>query len=297
MHHYFAYGLTIASEIALPGMVECAAGDVVDLTIAEGPVDPDAIPGDNFRNWRAEPGRLFLELFGEGRMLVEHGKRITFERTAADEGLHLVSTIMGTGLAAILLQREILPIHSCCVNTGNGAVIVMGKSGAGKSTTLTGLLDAGCTMMVDDVTGVRVGEGSAPIAIPAFPSVRVWQDVLERSGTDFSALDRVRPDMAKYYVPVEDFHGQPEPLAGIIYMVAGNGSEPSVTQLDPTQRIAPLRQMVYRKNFLKSFGLEAFAFRAVAASARDVPMVRYERPTTPIPPIDVARQALAALGI
>ena len=130
MHHYFAYGLTIASEIALPGMVECSDVDA-DLTISEGPVDPDVIPGDNFRNWRAEPGRLFLELFGEGRMLVEHGKRITFERLTVGEDLHLVSTIMGTGLAAILLQREILPIHSWFLKTSKGAVIVMGKWGAG----------------------------------------------------------------------------------------------------------------------------------------------------------------------
>ena len=174
---------------------------------------------------------------------------------------------------------------------------LIGPSGAGKSTTLTGLPEAGCTMMVDDVTGVQVSEGNAPLAIPAFPSVRVWQDVLERAGTDFSTLDRVRPDMAKYYVPVDNFHGEPESLAGIIYMVAGNGAEPSVSHLDPAQRIAPLRQMVYRKNFLKSFGLEAFAFRAIATLARDVPMVRFVRPTTAIPPVDVAKQALAALGI
>ena len=296
MHHYRAYGLTIASELALPGMVECA-GIEPDVSIAQGPVDPDAVAGDSVRNWRAQPGRLLIELFGEGRILVEQGNRITFEREGTGEGIHLVATIMGTGLAAILLQRELLPLHACCVKTDKGAVLVMGKSGAGKSTTLTGLLEAGCTMMVDDVTAIEATDDGVLRAIPAFPSVRVWQDVLDRAGVDYSALDRVRPDMAKYYVPVERFHAQPEPLAGIIYMIAGNGSEANVEEVPSAERFAPLRRMVYRKAFLESFGLQAFAFRQVTALARDVTMVRFERPTTAIPPVDVARRALAALGV
>jgi hypothetical protein len=258
MPQHRAYGLTWSSEITLPGIPECAPANP-DVVIVEGPVAS------------AEPGLVLIECEGGVRLLIEWGARITYERPGTATDRDVVAAIMGEGLAAILLQREMLPLRACAVMTHRGAIVVIGAPGAGKSTLLGGMLELGHAMMADDVTAITLDPEGCPCAVPGFP-------VLGGRAA-------------------ERFHAQPAPVAGLLWLVAGDTGESRLTALDPEERAEPLCAMIPRREWQRPMELEQAAVRQVAALAQRVPMVKYERPTGGYGSDAIARHALAAAGV
>lgn len=293
MHKYRAYGLVIESDIALPVPQE-AEGEP-DLVIAEGAIADDTGGANRFRNWEAEPGRFLGHFPPTGSVLIVEGQRVTYRRNGDADDTYIVSILLGTCLAAALMQRRILPLHSCSVLTEKGVVLVMGPSGAGKSTTLGGLLELGLPMLADDVTGLVIGDDGLPVAIPGFPAMRLWQDTLATLGHDTAGLPRVRSDLAKFYLPVDNFHNRPAPICGAIFIAPGNGSQMEIASLDPHLRVPTLSRFIFRKNFIDGMELRRFAFETVGAAARSIPMLRVVRPVQPVAPRDVASAILDAL--
>ena len=54
-----------------------------------------------------------------------------------------------------LMDYGYLPLHAAAVETPSGLIIIMGKSGQGKSTALMSMLATNCTFFADDVSPAR----------------------------------------------------------------------------------------------------------------------------------------------
>lgn len=300
MPTYKAYGLTINSDITLPALEQLAAPDATsaaDIVFEEGRVPVGAGGANKFRNWEAGPGRFMSHFFEVGRFLVTDGNSVLYHRETSADDTQIVSVLLGTCLGAALMQRRILPIHSCCVLTDKGAVLVMGRSGAGKSTTLGGLLELGLPMMADDVTGLTISDSGVPMAIPAFPSIRLWQDSLKTLGHTPQGLAKVRSDMEKFYLPSGTFHDRPEPIRGIAYISASNASELSCEGIAPAHKVESLSRFIFRKNFIDGMEMRRFAFQTVADAVNELPMVRIVRPAQAVPPRKIAETILRSLEL
>jgi serine kinase of HPr protein (carbohydrate metabolism regulator) len=59
-----------------------------------------------------------------------------------------------------------VPIHASCVAIGGRAVLIAGRSGAGKSDLALRLIDRGATLVSDDYTLLRQSEGRLLAAAP-----------------------------------------------------------------------------------------------------------------------------------
>ena len=298
MPRYRLYGFTLQSDIALLALPQIVGGDPADadVEISAGPVPETVHMATSFRNWEAEPG-CFLSTFHEtGRFLVSDGRHIRYDRFDGADDSQVVSILLGTCMAALLMQRRILPVHSCSVRTERGAILVMGMSGAGKSTMLGGLLDLGLPMMADDVTGLIFDTDGRPTALPAFPATRLWADSLRRLGHDTEGLPRVRTDMAKYYRAIDYFHPDPVPIRAIVYLQPTNLEQAAFTELDPAKRVECLSRFVHRKNFLAGMELQRWAFQAAVETVRQVPMFHLMRPAHWVEPRELAEQVLGAIA-
>ncbi|MCR2833198.1 hypothetical protein [Parerythrobacter lacustris] len=295
MPNYRVYGFIVASDLPLPVLPRAEAGEP-DVTIAAGPVPGTEGLRTQFRNWEAEPDRFIATFHETGRFLVSGGNRITYHRFDHADDSQVVSILLGTCMAALLMQRRILPLHSCSVRTDQGAVLVMGVSGAGKSTTLGGLMALGLPMMADDVTGIVFGESGQPMAIPAFPATRLWQDSLEKLGHGTAGLPRVRTDLAKFYRAVDGFHPEAEPIRAIVYLKATNASEPRFHPIELAQRTECVSRFVHRKNFLDGMHLRRWGFDSAVAIVRKVPLFELARPSGWVEPVDLAKTILAGIA-
>lgn len=292
MPKYRIYGFTLSSDIALPAIPEITGEADADVQIRAAPIAESAGFETSFRNWEAEPGRFFATFFETGRFRVSNGDTIEYDRVAEADDSQVVSILLGTCMAALLMQRGILPIHSCSVLTDKGAVLVMGMSGAGKSTMLGGLLSLGLPMVADDVTGLVYSDDGTPQALPAFPATRLWADSLKRLGHERDGLPQVRSDLAKYYRPVAEFHDRVTPIRAIVYLQATNAEKAEFARIDPALGVECLSRFIHRKNFIEGMKLRPWAFRTVADTVGQVPIFHLKRPAHWIDPSDLARRMI-----
>ena len=118
-------------------------------------------------------------------------------------------------LAAVLLQHNVLPLHASAIRTERGALLFTGDAGSGKSTLLGAMLKRGYAMLSDDVTGVVFDDTGRPLALPAYPTLRLRHDSATKAGlwADWAPPQGGTGD--RYAFPVTAFCSEPLPICGI----------------------------------------------------------------------------------
>ena len=285
---YTAYGLHFRSALELPfSPLSDPPTGAADVSIRYGPVPatvPRSLDTRTIKSigrdslWQAAPGAFLMHLPDLARYYVTAGRDIVIEPYGGSA--HGVSVFLtGTVLAALLQQRGLVTFHSSAVATGTGAVLFAGGSGLGKSSLLAALIERGYAALSDDVTAVEVDAAGKPRALPAFPSLRLWQDTLEM--LDWPGRTRVQEGMGKYLIPIESFSPAPLPVRAVFFLTYSARSDVLVEPVSSTEAFTMLRRGTYRKRFRKGLGQQVTHFRTLAAIAKSVPVFRVIRPAYP----------------
>jgi hypothetical protein len=172
MFAYDAYGLHIASEVALPLPPAAGSQRTPDLALRLG--DEREVPHERPPGTRvaeiARPDRTIFYTLARGDRTVlrypglaeftaadHHMTRVTAHlHPGADAGL-LPVLVSGALLAVHLMLNHHLVLHASAVRTGGRAVAFVGSSGMGKSTLAAALCGLGCGLVSDDL--LRVDDG------------------------------------------------------------------------------------------------------------------------------------------
>jgi hypothetical protein len=195
MFTYHAYGLHIASDVALPLPPGSGAPDLVLRLGEDREVPHERPPGDRL----AEIGRPDRTIFytlarGENVVLRYPGvcdfvgdqtfSRITAHlHPTADPGL-LPVLVSGAVLAVHLVLNGHLVLHASAVSTGGAAVAFVGSSGMGKSTLAAALCGIGCGLVSDDL--LRVDRG---VVFPGATENRLRENARELASRGYETAD------------------------------------------------------------------------------------------------------------
>jgi hypothetical protein len=212
---YRAFGLTIASELPLPGLPTANGTPEVQIrrgTVPEWNGDAAISYGDrcqiNGQEWTVR----FKALPFAG--LIRDGNLVQFEADPAQEeasSLH----VLGSCTGALLFQRGLVPLHGNTIAGPAGAAMLAGRIGTGKSATTFALLQRRYNLVADDISAVSF-EANVPRVMPGFPRLKLWKATLEHFGRDHSDLSRLRPGIDKFHYPVDDrFCAEPQKLNAI----------------------------------------------------------------------------------
>ena len=140
--------------------------------------------------------------------------------------------IVGTVMLILLYQRKFLVLHVSVINVGGEAVIFLGNSGDGKSTTAAALHAAGYKLINDDVAPITLGEQPAFLQ-PGFPQIKMSFETASALGYDFESLPMIHPKSDKRgYRPQENFSHSPLSIKRIY--VLDYGDEFSSTPISPS---------------------------------------------------------------
>lgn len=292
---YRAYELTISSPIVLPLPEVSDRG--ADVRIVLG-ANLDAGEANELagHRWVGRSGWFKLMVQGVAQYVIEEGCIITINPTKTASHSDLVAFLMSSALGALLQQRGALPFHASTVATNRGAVLMLGKSGAGKSTTMTALTRRGFAMVSDDITPVSLRNGQL-VALPAYPSTRLWADALDGFGYSAELLLSVRENISKYYLNIGTFHDQPEQVAGGVILQVHNEPQIEVTHIPQSEAFGVFSRFTFRKRFLKCQNLLPFQFSVTTALAKGAPVIRVNRPMAPFCADEVAEKITNALAI
>ncbi len=123
--------------------------------------------------------------------------------------------LVGQLLPLAALRQGLQLIHAAAVVIGGGAVLVLGTSGAGKTTSCLLLVQRGASFLADDVAAVEIREGQ-PFVHPGSALANVDERALKLvSGTYGRSLGSIDGEAR---VVIDEVHPSPAPLKGVVVL-------------------------------------------------------------------------------
>lgn len=156
----------------------------------------------------------------------------------------------GSVLGAVLHQRATLPFHGSCFEYNQKGIMICGVSGAGKSSVTAAFCKNGANFINDDITPVEITEEATTI-IPIKTNIKLWDDSLLKLNIAISNLEKIRPSLEKFYLPVEKDFQKQQKLDHIFILSKHNKADFESFELEGMEKFNALRKQIYRKVYLK----------------------------------------------
>ena len=192
---YLAFGLVVDSPIELPEAFLAEAGTATDINVRYGKVGEELSKNESFN--KAREARLWWRtVFDDkhtfftcecGLFDIRNGDEITIQPYPDADVEHIRVFLLGLAMGAIQAQRGHIPINGGAVITRNGAMIITGGKGSGKSTMNGAFIHNGYKYMSDDLSSIRIANETADV-IPAYPQRKLTRDTHVSSGFDLNDL-------------------------------------------------------------------------------------------------------------
>lgn len=279
--YYRAYGLTVASDVALPEL-QPAEPATPDILIAIGMIDMPKPSSETATIFRFEPDRQYLAWHAVGAFLVSDFSRIGIEPAPGVDDALLAFPLLGPVMALLLHQRGLLVLHASAIAVAGRGAIFMGDKGAGKSTTASALIRAGHDLLTDDVVALDLANPVAPMIVPGFPQIKLAADAAAAISLGQAEVrPQVHPAIEKMQHRLHGaFCGGTVPATRIYVLERGQKAE-----ITPLPGIAALPAII-KFSYVTRFGRAALSgdfaalhFRQCSAIANHVGVFRLEVPT------------------
>ena len=280
-HFYHLLGLTVASEIECPELVQAAATDAVDIRITLEHVPKIMVqPASTNGSTQIDKGIFQFLIDGVARYRVEKGRCIRIDPSQGASPGDVRLYLLGMSMGALLHQRGLLPLHVCAVALNGEVQAFCGASGAGKSTLAAALHRRGLPLLCDDV-GVAVPDAEGGVLFyPGFPRIKLWRDALDHFGINDGSLTRDLSGSDKFHLMLhETFRRQPLPLRRLYDLEQGDAlSAPQIEPVTRHQAIGLLIANTYRPEMIRRVGDAKAHLRQCAQVANAIDVFRYVRP-------------------
>jgi len=274
---YKAYGLVFHSELDLPEFLPAEGKPDVVISYGEVPLHLDGAQQGLF--YQAAPGKFLLHLKNIASYLVLEGNKIIIKpgKQASEKNIRVF--LMASAIGALLQQRKLFTLHGSAVKINDKAVIFSGMSGIGKSTLAFSFLQQSFPVLTDDLSVLLTGNNRQVLLQPAYPNLKLWKDVLQKTGNKNDGLKKTRDTMEKYYYPFEqNFSDVPVPVCCIYELLQSNKPGFSIKELDGFSKFSSLKRNTYRFQFLKELGLTSEHFLQVNQFAEKIKVKQVSRP-------------------
>ena len=288
MYRYRAYDLDIRSSLSLPELQSSVAVTKPAIDITYEPVEwtlPNPSPAWKYFHRQDESIYCYWKIIG--KFLVRSGMEIAIDPLPEVEVETLRLPLLGSVLAIALHQRQQLVLHGSAVVINGKAVLFLGASGQGKSTTAAALYSRGYQIMTDDVAAIDLTRSSTPILLPGFPRIKLWpESVTHALSEDPESLTPIHPDVKKVGRSTADgFCQQPMPIERIYVLVTGSTPTVKISRLDHQEAVSKLTENAYIPMLLGSQFLQLVSqtekFQHICQCvnlAQKVPVCLLERP-------------------
>ena len=266
MHSYRICGLSVASEIELPGLIAGTAECQPQVTIRRGPV-PNTLPAPTAVGpiWQIAGKHFLYRIPNIARFLVRDGNEIVFTLESGASIGDLPIFLIGTVFGILLHQREQIVLHASAVEVNGRAIVFCGPSGAGKSTLAAALGQLGYSLITDDVCAMTFVNERRPIVHPDGRRVRLWTQAIEELELERNCRERVRSRLEKFYVEPGEATTTALPL-GAVYLLREPGPNETVgiQRLNIVDSACLLEEQAYRSVLVQLMEQKERYFHAAA---------------------------------
>ena len=280
MFKYKIYGLVIESDVEFYQLVTAGDGDMADVVIKKGSVQDEVTAHLEQSEKRTYDIGFAKSCFMNkgGYYRISEGKEIIYETKEGYTPEMVGPWLLGFSMAMLLLQRQTLAIHCSAIADKDGAFLISGVPGAGKSSLTRVLLERGFSIMADDVAAVRI-EGEGTNVYPAFPYQKLCRNEVEKRELDEDDLIYINEDKDKYLVPVKEcFVGDKRPLKYLIFIVVSDKKVVTVTKLSGLNQLFALKENLFLARLKGSWLNDKNLLNLCLQVASGCPVYLIERP-------------------
>jgi hypothetical protein len=250
--------------------------DVVLRQVTETPRLHAPVYSTNY--WQMNQQEFAMQVEGVADIYVSHGNRIEYVLKNGTQPELLELYLCGSVYGAVLHQRAVLPLHGSSVAIHNGAVVICGEAGSGKSSITAAACLNGAEFLTDDITPIDF-PGGKPVVLPLSGRIKLWEDTMQQLGLEKSGLTAVFPGESKYYFPMEKGTRQPYPLSRVLILTVTRPGEPMAVELKGIESFTALRNELYRWEFLCAMpDTETACLEKLLTISRNIPVIRVFRP-------------------
>lgn len=283
MQNHRVFDLTLASDFAFAHRLGVGRG-APDLVFSVGMPPPVVEPGkriyssplldeagDSLAHLDSFPEREVLRFPGIADFHLEPG-RITGHLLDPDRPDLLELRMLGPVLSYWLERLGIPMLHAATVRVDASAVGFIAHSGGGKSSLTAALLQAGASLLSDDLLPVEESEETF-LARPGYPQLRMEPDSARHFFGTIEGLAAVSPDDSKLHVPVDAFCDTATPLAAL-YLVERRPGPPEILPLTRRQALIELVRHSFSPYLVEAAGLQPRRLDLFSRLVRQVPIQR-----------------------
>ncbi|MDS3861611.1 hypothetical protein RIF25_12425 [Thermosynechococcaceae cyanobacterium BACA0444] len=250
-----AFGLRFRSQMAgFPMRAIRENGQAYDVEVVVEPVPP-ALPHPVYQSqiYTAAPGQLLCQTRTIADFFVANGSRVSIAPKPTIDPLKLCNLLFGGVTGGVLIQRGILALHGCSIETPTGVVVVCGHSGAGKST-LTALMLAQGFRILDDNIAALTPKSNQFLVAPGLGFLRLTEPTLKLLHWSPPDLSYPVPNQLKYIyqLPPTGFCDQLRPLRQI--WLLDRACEQLTTPILGKAKLETLRQFTYMTELVRGLG-------------------------------------------
>lgn len=281
---YWAYGLSIESEIPLSDLVASQSSkadvrirylELPDSLISDSITQPEVFERPGCRIL-VDENAMCIEWDRVGRFLVREGREVLVDADADATEEDLQPFLTGPILAVLLHQRGSFVLHSSSVVIDGGAVVFLGNKGDGKSTLAAHLQVRGHQLISDDLVPIGF-EGSSVITSPGFPRVKLFDDSIVAAGeqpSDFPVIHRFVDKRSFRFA--ETFPTAPYKIRAIY--VLSEAEAVGLEELNPTTAFIEVTKNSFLNRFLAAMNSQRSHFEQCHRLVTSVPVRKLSRP-------------------
>ncbi len=289
---YKAFGLILQSDIPLPELQRVSVQKhTIDATIRLANLAKwDGIVSERETNFSNQAEGFVFRMPDTATFCIQQGSTIIVDPLPGVSMEKIRLFVLGTCMGVLLMQRGIFPLHGSALLMDGRAYAFVGQSGAGKSTLAASFLQAGYSLISDDVIAINY-ENGVPLVYPAYPQQKLWQESLDHFGQSSTGYSALHDEYNKFAVPVGDrFHNKPVPLAGVFELVTTDEPFASIHKLERLERLHILLAHTYRSAIIPRLDMKQQHFSMVAALAGELDAYQIKRSTTTFTAPDIVER-------
>ncbi|MDO5291866.1 MAG: hypothetical protein Q4F05_03855 [bacterium] len=245
MYQYNLYGQNISSSLEFPQLIINSENNNFDIVILEGEIPSKILKKAEEKYYEIDKIQSWFQN-DTGIFYVSKGREIHYQLKENANLQYARTYILGYAISMLLLQRNILTIHCSAIANNEGAVLIAGESGAGKSTITTSFLNKGYKLLADDIAAVTVDEEGKVLAYPAFPYQKLCRDGVKREKININGLLCIDEEKDKFLVPRgEQFINQPMIVKAMVILGVNDGAGISVDEEVGVNKLFAIRENLF----------------------------------------------------
>lgn len=275
MYYYRAFGLNIKSEIYLPKLKPQTKVELDDVCIICAKV-PHLDTTDDKETGHCQLFKkdLLLNISDVARFQIS-SNTITIDIDEAADMQTVRLYLLGSGLGALMLLRNKLLLHGNAIDINGKGIIVVAKSGIGKSTLAAEFFRRGYSLLADDVCCIDEDSNIQP----SYPYMKIWQNSIDHLKLPEQNIEKIRVQDEKFYYPIgKSFNTQPIKVHSIYILNKFKTPTIKTFEVKGFEKVKRLKNHLYRPLYSKILGIDQQIILQLSKLAQSIPVTHLARP-------------------